>query len=321
MHLTRSCDGGLTWDEPRLLLDAGLSHVVLADGSALMLPYYLRPRVDGMGASGNLIPPEGVERFMTGAIEVTGWPRPTRSLAPDMGIAGFVFNGQSLPTSDGKFIATLYGYFEGDPRYSLVLAESDDGFKWKIRSIIAGSDCPLEGPEGPCESAICRLADGRIMCVFRNGSFVPYGQIWSSDEGHTWSAPVAMPAQSVEPSLQTLPSGVVALAGGRSGIFVWLNANGLGTDWQPLDMAAHHNACLPAKDHINPDSRQINVGSEEMLKQGRGGYSSCYTELARLDDQHLLLIYDRLGLSWQAIPDRSDATNSVWVVRIRVEPR
>ena len=160
VHLTRSRDGGLTWDEPRLLLDAGLSHVLLADGSALMLPYYLRPRPDGMGASANLIPPEGVDRFMTGAIEVTGWPRPTRSLAPDMGIAGFVFNGQSLPTSDGKSIATLYGYFEGDPRYSLVLAESDDGFKWKIRSIIAGSDCPLEGPEGPCESAICRPQRG-----------------------------------------------------------------------------------------------------------------------------------------------------------------
>ena len=256
---------------------------------------------------------------MTGAVEVTGWPRPDKSFAADLGITGFVFNGQTVADADGKFLATLYGYFEGDSRYSLVMAESCDGFKWRIRSLIAGSDCPLEGPEGPCESAICRLADGRIMCVFRNGSFVPYGQTWSADEGHTWSAPVAMPAMSVEPSLQALPDGVVALSGGRSGIFVWLNTDGRGVKWQTLDMVAHHNACLPKADHINPDSRQINCGSEEMFKQGRGGYSSCYTELAALDDQHLLLIYDRLGLSWQAIPDRSDATNSVWVVRLGIE--
>lgn len=317
LHLTRSTDQGLTWDEPRLIMDGGTNHVLQPDGSVVILPYYLRPRPGGMGAWGNVIQPDG--SLSGGAVEVTGWPHPDKSFAPHLGISGFVFNGQSLTDKTGQHLTTLYGRFEGDTRYTLLLAESADGFKWKIRSIIAGSDCALEGEEGPCESAICRLADGRLMCVFRNASFVPYGQTWSADEGRTWSAPVAMSAQSVEPSLQVLPSGVVALSGGRSGIFVWFNANGLGTDWQALDLVAHHNACRPPQDQINPDSRQINTGSEEMFRQGRGGYSSCYTELARLDDRHLLLIYDRLGLSWQAIPDYADATNSVWVVRIRVE--
>ena len=319
VHLARSGDGGLTWDEPRLLMDAGLSHVSLPDGSALMLPYYLRPRAGGMGASANRILPGGEVQFLTGAVTVTGWDRPSRSYAEELGLSGFVFNGQSVASTEGGWMTTLYGYFEGDSRYSLVWAESSDGFKWTIRSLIAGSDCPLEGPEGPCESAICRLADGRILCVFRNGSFVPYGQVWSADEGRTWSAPVALAAQSVEPSLQALPSGVVALSGGRPGIFIWFSAEGQGTDWQPVDVVAHHNACRPAADAIDPDSRRIDCSSEEMLRQGRGGYSSCYTELIRLDDRHLLLIYDRLGLSWQAIPDRSEATNSVWVVRIRVD--
>ena len=111
---------------------------------------------------------------------------------------------------------------------------------------------------------------------------------------------------------------MAALAGGRSGIFVWLNADGRGTDWQAVDIIAHHNACRPRRDRINPDSKKGWVAPEEMLRTGTTGFSSCYTELAALDDRHLLLIYDRLGLGWHPIPDNSDETNSVWVVKITV---
>ena len=44
-YLSRSRDGGLTWDEPRVIGDAGLSHLLLPDGSAVVIPYYLRPRL------------------------------------------------------------------------------------------------------------------------------------------------------------------------------------------------------------------------------------------------------------------------------------
>lgn len=46
-YLSRSRDGGLTWDEPRVIGDAGLNHLLLADGSAVVIPYYLRPRAAG----------------------------------------------------------------------------------------------------------------------------------------------------------------------------------------------------------------------------------------------------------------------------------
>ena len=192
--------------------------------------------------------------------------------------------------------------------------------------MIAGSDCALEGQEGPCESAICRLSDGpstgsgqgRLMCVFRNASFVPYGQTWSDDDGRTWSKPVAMPAQSVEPSLQVMPDGVVALSGGRPGISVWFNVDGHGTDWQAVDVVAHHNSCRP-RDVITPDNTmKIGIARDEMIRQGLRGFTSSYTELVRLDDRRLLLIYDRLGLGWHPIPDESKETNSVWVVKITV---
>ncbi len=318
-YLSRSRDGGLTWDEPRVIGDAGLTHLLLPDGSAMVMPYYLRPRAGGaIGAPCNIIAPQGGQLTMRASgVNVTGWPRPPKSMGPELATAGFVFNGQVVNSRDGGYLATLYGNFEGDARYSLVMAESADGFQWRIRTIIAGHDCPLKGEDGPCESALCRLPNGRLMCVFRLASFVPYGQAFSDDDGRTWTAPVAMPASSVEPSLQVMPTGVVALSGGRSGISVWLNADGSGTDWQAIDMVAHHNACLP-QDTINPDSTQAWISCDDMVRKGIGGFSSCYTELMRLDDRHLLLIYDRLGLGWHAIPDNSAETNSVWVVRITI---
>jgi hypothetical protein len=75
----------------------------------------------------------------------------------------------------------LYGYFRDTNRYSLVAAESPDGVRWKIRAVIADERCELPDREGPCESAVCRLKDGRLLCVFRLDSGVPYGHCFSSN--------------------------------------------------------------------------------------------------------------------------------------------
>ncbi len=328
-YLSRSLDGGLTWDEPRVIADGGLAHLLLPDGSAVILPYYLRPlgprpsgsRPDGMGAPCNVLSSDGQLSMRPAGVEVTGWPRPSKSPLPEAGICGFVFNGQVVRGGAGEYLGTLYGTFEGDRRYSLVFAESADGFHWRIRSLIAGPDCPLAGEEGPCESAVCRLADGRLMCVFRLASFVSYGQAFSADDGRTWSAPVNITPGSVEPSLAVLRGGVLALSGGRPGIAVWFNADGSGRDWQPIDIVAAHNAARPRADRIELDSRQSWLPVDEMRRTGVTGHSSCYTELVALDDRTLLLTYDRVGFGWHPIPDDADETKSVWVMRLRLLDR
>jgi len=318
-YLSRSRDGGLTWDEPRLIGDAGLSHLLLPDGSALVLPYYLRPRGEGIiGAPCNVISATGELSFLTSGVTVSGWPRPVGTISPDLGNAGFVFNGQSMRGKDGEYLATLYGTFAGDQRYSLMLAESTDGFHWRIRAIIAGPDCPLNGEEGPCESVIHRLADGRLMCIFRLASFMPYGQSFSADDGRTWSAPINISPMSVEPSLAELDGGVLALSGGRPGISLWFNSDGKGGDWQAIDIVAAHNAARPAEDYINPDSTRAWRPVAEMLHEAHRAYTSSYTELMALDDNTLLLIYDRIGFGWHPIPDEADESNSVWVMRVKV---
>ncbi|MDA1141126.1 MAG: sialidase family protein [Planctomycetota bacterium] len=319
-YLSRSRDGGLSWDEPRLIGDAGLSHLILSDGSALILPYYLRSRGDDLvGAPCNVISTEGGLSFRASGVTVTHWPRPIGIMSAGVGTASFVFNGQTVRGRDGEYLTTLYGTFAGDKRYSLLMAESTDGFAWRIRSVIAGHDCELEGVEGPCESATCRLADGRLMCAFRLASFVRYGQAFSDDDGRTWSKPTNILPLSVEPSLARLGNGMVALSGGRSGVFVWFNPDGRGQDWQAVDIVAAHNAARPAADQIDPNSRGCWLPVGEIMEKSVTGFSSCYTELMALDEKTLLLIYDRVGLGWHQIPDDSDETKSVWAMRLTLK--
>ncbi len=329
-YLSRSRDGGLTWEEPRVIGDGGLAHLVKPDGSVVILPYYMRERaraVRTIGAPCNLLSPQGVLDMQASGAEVSGWPKPTKSPLPDAGIAGFVFNGQVVRATDGGYLATLYGTFEGDTRYALVMAESVDGLRWQVRAIIAGPECDLAGDEGPCESAICRLKDGRLMCLFRLASFVPYGQTFSADDGRTWTKPVntAGPG-SVEPSLAVLrdPTGklshdVVALSGGRPDINVWFSTDGAGKEWQAIDIIAAHNAACDARDRILPDSSTAWKTADDMRKAGMTGYSSCYTELMAIDDHTLLVIYDRVGYGWNPIPDDDpDESKSVWVMRLQI---
>lgn len=302
-----SRDGGLTWGEPRAAVYSD-AHVIVPDGGAVLLPYYLYPQADGAG--GGLEGPQQRVRRGVDAVEavedrvtVTGWPRPPGSLDPNLGLGGFVFNGQTVRLNDGGYLATLYGYFEGDKRYSLVAAVSEDGVHWKVRSTVADDKCKLPGTEGPCEAALCRLKDGRLMCVYRMGGGASYGQSYSSDEGRTWSEPASMGdgVAAVQPSLAVMPDGVIVLSGGRPGVNVWFNVDGAGKDWQPLHLPGHHNACHPEEPINNPTG---------------GGDSSAYTEVVALDDTNLLYMYDRIPHGWAAIPEGSAETNSVWVMRL-----
>jgi hypothetical protein len=217
-----------------------------------------------------------------------------------------------VEVADGH-LAMLYGHFENAKRYSLVAATSADGVAWQIRSIVADENCPLPGGEGPCEQAVCRLKDKRLMCIFRLAANVPFGQTFSADDGRTWTKPQPLAGiaaakdtliGSVQPALVALPSGPLVLTGGRPGLWAWLNHDGTGQSWDRLDLLAHHNKCLPEDAIANPANG-----------------TSAYTELIALDDTHALVIYDRLSRGWNAIPQGSAETNSVWVVRMTVKPR
>ena len=108
-------------------------------------------------------------------------------------------------------------------------------------------------------------------------------------------------AFSVQPSLAVLRDGMVVLSGGRPGLYAWVNQDGTGQDWQRLDIRAHHNATVPKEPILRNDQ------------------SSSYTEVVRVGENELLYIYDRIPFGWGTIPRDSKETNSVWVVRLRVD--
>ena len=317
-----SDDGGRTWGKP--VPYTGQSYCQLAvppSGDLLLLPYHLYPREGGgVGGPYNVIRRgrREVERVKDG-VRVTGFPRPLGTnavsepgLDQKLGRASWYFDGQPVRLKDGSFLATLYGTFEGAKRYSSVAAVSDNGLDWVVRSVIADEACGLDGVEGPCEPTLCRLKDGRILCLLRLESGKPFGQCFSDDEGKTWSRPVAVKPFSVEPTLAVLEGGAVVLGGGRPGIFLWLDREGGGTDWgEPIDVLRHHNHFVPGEP------------LDEKARVYGSSATSSYTELAALDGRTLLFTYDRNARAWPATEKAQGEadTDSVWVVRVTVEPR
>ena len=221
----------------------------LKNGDEMLLPFNLYPDGEAMRGWHQIVSGKKGERkvtFTDKSITVSGWPRPDRSFNEKLGLSGFGFNGHGLMGKSDEYLATMYGYFKDEHRYSLVMVESTDGLAWKFRSLIASFDCPLAGGEGPCESQTVRLKDGRLMNIFRLASNVPYGQTFSDDDGRTWSAPVAMQdAHSVQPSLAMMRDGSIVLTGGRPGIFAWINRAGDGRDWLEVDLQSHRNEYHP----------------------------------------------------------------------------
>jgi hypothetical protein len=307
---TRSQDGGLTWDEPRLVLDGGSDSLTLPSGDLLLLPRLLRQRQTGLGAPCNRLSLDGVLHYAFDGVTVSGVP------GVGSGDDGTVcFDGQPLARVSGGYLTTVHVHREGAQKSTLAVVDSDDGYHWRYRATVAGGDCPLPGTEGPNEAMLCRLPDGRLMCVFRLQSnehaMLELGQSWSRDDGNTWSAAVSMQGpRSVEPSVAVLPGGMVALSSGRPGVNLWVNADGSGLDWSVIDIASHHTACHPG-DAIIKRSLVI----DEWWTINTTGY----TEIVSLGGPHLLMIYDRLAKGWDVIRDDEDESNSVWVVRVSID--
>jgi hypothetical protein len=289
-----STDGGLSWSAPEPAPIYSECPLETKAGLVLLPNYLFQTREKVIGGRYLHCPAGGSGlRIANVPLTVAGWPRPldppgVAYQQPQLKMMGFLFNGQCVTSKDGRYLATLYGRFKGVTRYSLVIAESRDGEAWRVVSTVADETCKLPGKEGPCESAMSRLKDGRIMCVFRMESGQPYGRSFSNDEGRTWTEPETLPFGSVQPGLAVMPDGLVALSGGRPGISVWINQAGDAKQWQAVEL-------LP------PAAK-----------------TSAYTEILAMDEHDVLCVYDQIPHGWAPIPQESPDVNSVWVVRLTV---
>ena len=116
---------------------------------------------------------------------------------------GFQIDGQVVQMPDESLLAAAYGDFAEDHveasvvtnnkvSRTILLKSTDLGRSWKYYSTVASwFDLP-EGRRGhgPQECGLARLADGRILAIFRTQSRKNLFQCWSDDDGRTWTKPV-----------------------------------------------------------------------------------------------------------------------------------
>jgi hypothetical protein len=314
-----SRDGGLTWSKPKPYTAQSFSYCPLPSGEFALLPHHLYKNKTPNGCKGhmNVIDAKGTVRLLKDGVTVAGFPRPFGSdpfnpkadveEVAKQGRIPFFFNGIPLKARDGTYLTVIEGIYQNAKRMCTIVAESHDGFTWRFRSTVVDDGC-----DG--EACLCYTSDGRLMCIIRRWPL--YRQCFSSDEGRTWSEPVAMKKEgSVEPKLLVLQSGTIVLSGGRLGLYLWFNRDGSGKSWQTIDTLAHHNALLP-QEVISPAS-----------PQNRGGTSS-YTGIVEIEPDTFLCVYDRVPdtfrvrTHWKADP-KDDNNNrekfSVYVVRVTVQ--
>ena len=266
-------------------------------------------------------------------VQITGFPRPLAQ--PSHGHTSSFTTDCDGVVIEGKRILSLgYGTFAGDEEkhrkgnrskdayfgYSLIAIESlDGGRNWRYLTTVCDWTHWENNPswvdrgrfEGPCESSLVKLADESLLAVYRTGMFEqnPIHQSISADGGKTWSAPKALPAFSVLPSLQKLSNGALILATGRPGIWLWYSADGRGETWEPIDAMAHHNAVVE-QDH--PE------WSITLTKAFNRFHTTSNVRIREIAPGKLFLIYDRIPMDWQPVPKDSRERNQIFVLPIEV---
>lgn len=236
----------------------------------------------------------------TAGFRVVNWPQPVdviRNPQPvDNWHSNIYFTGSYIRLGT-QLLATVYWHSHGEKKLRLSLASSTDGGHiWRNYSSAAtADDAQLNdakaGPpaEGPDESSVIRLPDGRLMIVFRVGETKdwPLRRSFSSDDGRTWTKPDVLPAYSVEPQLLRLANGVIALSTGRPGLHLWLTTDpaAAAQSWQDVDIAEQHNEWFRDPSY--------EISPRDPSSPDKGWTSTAYTGLVQVAPNKLLLLYDR----------------------------
>jgi hypothetical protein len=211
--------------------------------------------------------------------------------APIVGLPRMVAAAYFMPSpsaavrrgSKEVHLTQFYGYIAGKTEgctaiksrgcYSVVtIASEDQGASWIYKSSINWDYRMPAHVEGPCESALATMADGKtLLSVFRMTSYQNMWQAFSTDGGATFSAPSEINAWAVFPELRALPSGALVLTAGRPGIGLWLadgtkaGASPEPMSWKFYNLAQEHNKLAgtmdPAILYPAPELAVVNASS------------------------------------------------------------
>lgn len=291
-----SDDQGNSWNFQQPL-NYSHSSTVNKEQQLLLLPYEFWPKPGSSNKSasalGQMVSLQ-TKHLNQQSVEVNfiGFPRPLEKYHQD---EICLWTSSKILHVGKQLITVVYGRYKDDTSFSLFcLSSTDEGFNWVYQSCIADASQIQSSSEGASEADIVVLKNGGILCIFRVGSGEKYvyHKCYSADAGKSWSKPEGMQGVfSVEPQIVRLANGILVLAGGRPGLFLWICTDGLGTDWQRWDLAKHHNQAVEDKACLF--GLLDGVISEQ---------TTSYLSLLELDNNRLLICYDRLANAWDAAP-------------------
>lgn len=201
---------------------------------------------------------------------------------------------------NGDLLAVVECNTAKNPKYGrdVLIFSHDEGKTWQQRSVVAevpeDQPWPWMGTEGPNEAALVRTADGRLLTLFRTGQLGPtvknanIGETWSSDDGMSWTPPIAAPFAGVAPRVRRLSNGILAMTTGRPDpVAIRFSLDGNGKEWT--------GPTVIAKDYIFPEV----------------AWCTDYSDFIEVEPGKLLVVYDRYPPKWPQDPSASLKSKSV----------
>ena len=141
-----------------------------------------------------------------------------------------------LRLNDGSLIIPAYGHVKGEKGLRVFIIQSkDNGKTWQYLSTLA-KDPEGKTPEGPNETTLVQLADGRVYAAWRDGGYLKYA--YSNDGGKTWGDYSEFQGlkMAVSPHAKLLSNGALAMVTGRPNVHLLLDWTGTGKNFQIVDI-------------------------------------------------------------------------------------
>jgi hypothetical protein len=294
--LIRSPDQGKTWSKPTTLIDTPdddrhPAFIELPDGTLLCSLFTYTGTEESEFAKH---PAEAnrtiiVRSFDHGRTWEKAIIKPASSLLADES------DGPLVLRKDGSVLLTVDGPpKQGGPSQVAVLSSHDRGATWQPLSTIAAA-------HNLDEANVVELPNGHLVMIAR-----PEGDLsWSSDGGHTWTAPATFGMRLYAPSLYVLRDGTLvclhgSYAPGNSGLRLIFSRDG------------GHTWIAPAKDHgflVDAcygygKAMELPDGSLFVTYQDAGGHSTHDAETMSLRCLRVRIRPDHSGIDLLPAPNR-----------------